>query len=88
MSSIQFDCSDIPDGIYEIVAANVFIFDESGNLSVAPVLIDLMDTDDQCDDEDSGAEAAPLVTLKSQNLKRELILDFISKSQNAEVIIK
>lgn len=85
VSSIQFDCSDIPDGISEIVAANVLVFDESGNLSVASVLIDLMDTDDQCDDGDTGAEAAPLAALKSQSIKRELILDFISKSRKAEV---
>ena len=81
MSSIQFVCSDIPDGISEIVAANVFIFDESGNLSVAPVLIDLMDTDDQCSNGDTGAEAAPLSTLKSHNIKQQLILDYIGEKK-------
>ena len=52
-SFINFDCSDIPNGIQETVAVDIWVTDEAGNQSFCTAMIELQDNNNACPDNTS-----------------------------------
>jgi len=63
---IDFDCSDIPNGVMQTVSVDVWVTDAAGNQSVCTAMIELQDNNGACQDTE-GMMAIIAGTIETEN---------------------
>lgn len=79
-TSMNFDCSDIPNGVAETILLSVFIIDEAGNYESCTVSLVLQDSNDVCQDTGTGSIIAGKIMTENEEAVNEVMVSLDNMS--------
>jgi len=78
--SMDFDCTDIPNGIAETILLQVFIIDEAGNYESCTVTLELQDSNDVCTDSGSRSVIAGKIMTEMEEAVDDVMVNLDNMS--------